>query len=514
MQRRSKVAMTEESIASVYEKETQASFTDNLTGVYNHGFFLVTLEREIHRCRRQWRPLSLAMVDMDEFALRNVRMGVMACDRILKDVAGVIQSIVRSADLVARYSGDRFAVVLLEAGPSEAREVGERIRAAVASFTGADPTVSVGLSSLTEGVAASRDELIREAFDALKEAKLRGKNRTCVFKPNGSHPGVDVQRILVVDDDALNQKLMEGLLLPHGYDVHKVASGSEALYIMAREDIDLVLLDVMMPGMDGFEVCRAIKADAETRMTPVILITALDDVETKIRGIEAGADDFITKPPNREELTARVKSLLKLKKLNGNLTSMENVLFSLAKSVEAKDRYTQDHVDRVCELAVAIGKEMRMSTGDLEALRFGATLHDIGKMGIPEGILNKPGPLDERERAVIETHPDIGHRICLPLKKNLGAALEVVRHHHEKLDGSGYPDGLVGEAIPMVARIVAVADIFDALRTDRPYRGALPLERALGILNEEVSQGKLDRDVVKRLIGLVLTEKPHCAGLR
>lgn len=130
----------------------------------------------------------------------------------------------------------------------------------------------------------------------------------------------------------------------------------------------------MMPGLDGFDVCRAIKAEEETRMTPVILITALDDVETKIRGIEAGADDFITKPPNREELTARVKSLLKMKRLNGNLTSMENVLFSLAKTVEAKDRYTQDHVDRVCEIAIAIGKEMDMSDTDLEALRFGAVL--------------------------------------------------------------------------------------------------------------------------------------------
>ncbi len=508
-----KEPMTEKSIEAVYEKETESSFKDSLTRVFNHGFFLVTLEREIHRFQRHGRPLSLAFFDLDEFALRNRRLGVMPCDRILKNVAEVIQSNVRSADLVARYSGDRFAVLLVETGPRQARDVAERIRSAVASLAGGDLTVSVGMSALANGTPKSRDDLIREALSALKEAKLRGKDRTCVFKADAPRLGAGVERVLVVDDDLLNRKLMEGLLRPHGYDIQTVATGSEALYVMAREDIDLVLLDVMMPGLDGFEVCRAIKAEEETRMTPVILITALDDVETKIRGIEAGADDFITKPPNREELTARVKSLLKMKRLNGNLTSMENVLFSLAKSVEAKDRYTQDHVDRVCEIAIAIGKEMGLPEMDLEALRFGATLHDIGKMGIPEEILNKPGPLDERERAVIETHPDIGHRICLPLKRNLGAALDVVRHHHEKLDGSGYPDRLSGDAIPMVARIVAVADIFDALCTDRPYRKALSLDRAFAILEAEAAQGKLDRDVVKRLIGLVSTEEPHFAGL-
>jgi putative two-component system response regulator len=314
--------------------------------------------------------------------------------------------------------------------------------------------------------------------------------------------------VLIVDDDPLNRKLMQRLLRVHGYEIYTAANGSEALYIVTREDIDLVLLDVMMPGIDGFEVCRAIKKDEETRRTPVILLTALEDVETKIRGIEAGADDFITKPPNREELTARVRSLLKMKRLNGNLTSIENVLFSLAKTVEAKDRYTQDHVDRVCEIAVAVGKEMAMPDTDLDVLRFGAALHDIGKMGVPEEILNKPGALDPTERAIIETHPEIGYRICLPLKRNLGGALDVVRHHHEKMDGSGYPDGLRGEEISIAARIVAVADIFDALRTDRPYRRALPLRKAREILEMEASAGKLDRDVVKCLIDLFCADNP------
>jgi putative two-component system response regulator len=267
--------------------------------------------------------------------------------------------------------------------------------------------------------------------------------------------------------------------------------------------VDLIILDVLMPEMDGIEVCYALKGNEATRMIPIILITALHDMDTKIRGIEAGADDFIPRPVNEVELLARVKSLIRLKKLNNNLTSIENVLFSLANTVEAKDISTQGHIERVSNLAVMLGKKMELPAPKIEALRFGGMLHDIGKLGIPGELLNKPQPLDSEENELMKRHPEIGYKICLPLKKVLGPALDIIRHHHEKLDGSGYPDGLQGNAISLEARIMAVIDMYDALITDRPYRKGLSKERVLEILHQEARDGKVDRDVVKHLTAIV-----------
>jgi putative two-component system response regulator len=315
--------------------------------------------------------------------------------------------------------------------------------------------------------------------------------------------GEDEPRVLVVDDDRRNVKLLEGYLLPQKYDVLKAYDGEEALTLLGKSDIDLVLLDIMMPGLDGYEVCKRIKARESTRFIPVILITALDDTEAKVRGYEAGADEFITKPANREELLARTHALIRVRELNRNLISVESALVSLANAVEAKDNYTLGHTRRVANLAVALGKRLQMSDKETFALRLGGILHDVGKIGIAEEILNKPGKLEDHEWEAMRAHPEIGYQICLPLKATLGIALDVIRHHHEKLDGSSYPDGLKGEEISLAARIMCVVDIYDALVTERPYRKAMPKEKAITILQEEVSQGKLDRVVVNELKDLV-----------
>ena len=504
--------MSDKTITAEYEKEDGLPFSDSLTGLFSHGFFLVYLEQEMHRLERDGQPFSLAIVDIDGFGLHNARYGAVHGDRTIKEVAGIIRSNTRRGDLVARYSGDQFALMLMGGNPDQTWKAAERIRVSVEENTGGELTVSIGLAAPSTGPAAEKGALIRHSFEALKQAKIRGKNRVYWFKPKEKSLPAARSRILLVDDEPLNLKLMEGLLGPCGYELYRAENGREALYIINNVDIDLVLLDIMMPGMDGFQVCRSIKANDETRMTPVILITALDDVETKIKGIEAGADDFIARPPNKPELIARVKSLLKIKMLNSNLTGIENVLFSLANSVEAKDSYTQGHVDRVSAMALSIGKRMRLSPTELEALRLGGALHDIGKMGIPEEILNKPGPLTEKEWAVMKTHTDIGYKICLPLKKNLGKALDVIRHHHEKLDGSGYPDGLRGSEISITARIMAVADIYDALSTDRPYRKAMSKSKALEILREEMMEGKLDQVPVECLIDIVSEEELNTAA--
>jgi putative two-component system response regulator len=295
------------------------------------------------------------------------------------------------------------------------------------------------------------------------------------------------------------------MLRPLSAQLMKAVNGEEALRAVDAMSVDVILMDAMMPLMDGFEACRRLKSNAATRMIPVIMVTALDDTESKVRAIDAGADDFVTKPANRIELLARVKALGRTRRLNDNLVSVESVLFSLANAVEAKDSYTEGHVKRVGNLAVQLGRVMGLPAADLEALRVGGMLHDIGKIGVPDSVLNKPGPLNEEEWQVLKAHPVTGYRMAEPLRPVLKGALEVIRHHHEKLDGSGYPDGKKGEEISTVARVMAVSDIYDALVSDRPYRKGMAKEEALSILQKEVDGGRIDGVVVANLAALLST---------
>ncbi|MBI2001674.1 MAG: response regulator [candidate division NC10 bacterium] len=309
-------------------------------------------------------------------------------------------------------------------------------------------------------------------------------------------------RILVVDDDALIRQFLEDQLTGEGYLVSTAREGEEALAKVAAEPPDLILLDVMMPKVDGFEVCRRLKSDERTILIPVVMVTALTATDQRIKGIEAGADDFLSKPYNRLELFTRVRSLLKLKRHTDELENAETVLFSLALSVEAKDPYTNGHCDRLARYSVALGKSLGLHAEQLKALQRGGVLHDLGKIGVPESILLKPGPLNEVERAVVREHPAIGERICKPLK-TLRTVLPIIRHHHERWDGSGYPDGLAGEAIPLTARIMQVADIYDAFTTERPYKRALTQEEAIALMREETAKGWWDLRLVEAFIGLI-----------
>jgi putative two-component system response regulator len=339
--------------------------------------------------------------------------------------------------------------------------------------------------------------------DAYLHAVAAGGNRVFFFERpkrrlTGSKP-----RILVVDDEVQILKLLSAQLAPQGFELLTATSGEQALELARGIDIDLVILDVLMPGMNGFEVCRRIKGNEATRLLPVILLTALQDSESRLKGIKAGADDFISKPANREELFARTRSLIRVKRMNRDLISLENALISLANAVEAKDNYTLGHTQRVSTLAVSLGSGMGLDEVDLQALRLGGILHDVGKIGVPEYVLNKPGPLSQEEWEIMRSHPELGHKICLPLIESIGSALDVIRHHHEKLDGSSYPDGLKESSISLVARIMTVVDCYDAMITDRPYRAGMAKEKALTILREEARRGLLDGQVVGALERLV-----------
>jgi putative two-component system response regulator len=489
-------------LAEQYENKIGVTFTDRLTGLYNNGFFQISLEYALKRFERYDNKFSIALIDVDSFSHFNMSHGPLEGDLLLKEVAGIIKNNCRDVDLAARYAGNLFAVIVTESNSQQAQAAAERIRHDVEKkFEGAS-TVSIGLACCPDDATNSR-LLINKANEALTKAKLHGKNSIYYFEKETQSESKKLPTILIVDDDARNLKLLEGMLFSVKCELIKATNGIDALSIVEKNNVDLVLLDVMMPEMDGYEVCRQIKSSEATRLIPVVLVTALNDTEARVKGIEVGADDFITKPPNKTELLARTKSLINLKKLNDNLASIEYVLFSLAKTVEAKDEYTQGHVERVSKLAITLGKKMRLSEEEMEALRYGGILHDIGKIGIPGNILNKPGPLSPEEWEVMKNHPVAGYNICLPLKKNLGYALEVIRHHHEKLDGSGYPDGIKDEEISTAARIMAVVDIYDALVTDRPYRKGMPLDKAIEILSEEANNEKLDPMVVNYLIEIV-----------
>lgn len=310
------------------------------------------------------------------------------------------------------------------------------------------------------------------------------------------------ETILVADDNEANRELLTELLKAEGYEIVAAADGQQALEQMSSDSIDLALLDVMMPHRTGFQVCQAVKGKPETRLIPVVLLTSLNSDADRIHGIMCGADDFLTKPVNKHELLARVHSLLRLKQFTDELDNAEHVLFSLALSIEAKDPYTEGHCDRLSKYSVALGEKLGLTEDLRVALRRGGLVHDIGKLAVPESILLKPGPLTPEERKIMEQHTIEGERICAPLR-SFRHVLPIIRHHHEKRDGSGYPDGLKGEKIPLTARILQITDIYDALTTDRPYRKALPPEEAFAIMREEVKRGWWDPSLLKELEELV-----------
>lgn len=268
--------------------------------------------------------------------------------------------------------------------------------------------------------------------------------------------------ILVADDDDVNRELLSDILIGEGYKVVWAEDGDQALHTISTRTVDLALLDVMMPGKTGFDVCQSIKSNSETRFIPVVLVTGLTSVDERIRGIRSGADDFLSKPVNSQELLARTRSLLRLKEYTDELENAETVLFSLALSIEAKDPYTKGHCDRLSAYSEALGERINLPQEQCVALRRAGVVHDIGKIGVPEHILIKQSSLTDAEWAVMKEHPVTGERICSPLK-SFRLVLPIIRHHHEKLDGSGYPDSLKGDEIPLTARVLQITDIYLSL---------------------------------------------------
>ena len=310
------------------------------------------------------------------------------------------------------------------------------------------------------------------------------------------------QTILVVDDNEANVELLDAYLTAYGYDVITAMDGESGLEKTYAEMPDLLLLDIMMPGLSGYEVCKRLKEDEKTRFIPIVMITALTEMDDKIKGLDVGADDFLSKPFNKLELMARVRSLLRLKTLHDELESSEDIICALALAIEAKDTYTKGHSERVANLSRDLAVEVGFPPVMQAKLHKAGVLHDIGKIGLREAVLHKEGSLDSNEYEEVTSHPKTGAIICEPLK-SISDIIPMIRHHHEWFNGSGHPDGLKGEGIPLGAKIISIADTYDAMTSARPYRDAMKREKALDIMKSEKDSGQWDPDLLTSFLKMM-----------
>jgi len=304
------------------------------------------------------------------------------------------------------------------------------------------------------------------------------------------------RRILIVDPSSTNRRVLREMLRELGHQVIEAKSTTEALSLISRDAIDLALVDLLAPEVGGPALCRVLRSHAATHLVPIILITDAPDADKESIGIAAGADDFLVRPMRTRVLRARVQSVLRRKSVLDSMDEAEAVLFSLAQSVEARDPALGQHCQRLALLSSTLGVAMGLPAPDLIALHRGGYLHDIGKVAVPDSILFNPGRLSEEEWRVMKEHPVRGEQICSGMK-SLKSVLPIVRHHHERCDGSGYPDGLRREEIPLLARVLQIADIFDGLTRERPYKPAYTSEYSLQIIQEETAAGWRDPLVVE-----------------
>jgi putative two-component system response regulator len=316
--------------------------------------------------------------------------------------------------------------------------------------------------------------------------------------------GQNAPVVLAVDDQPLNLELLHEYLSATGCKLVTASSGVAALEAIRRVGPDLVLLDVVMPGLDGIEVCRRIKADPVNRLLPVVLVTSLSSVSDRVRALEAGADDFLTKPIDRHELMARVLTLMRTKEIYDKLDDAEHVMAAFAKVVEAKDGGTEAHVERVGRAARALAEAAGMSRVEMDLVYFGGVVHDIGKVGVPDALLLKPGPLNPDELIQMRRHVLVGVEIARELR-SAANVVPIIKHHHERFDGTGYPDGLVGADIPRMAMVVSICDAYDAMTSDRPYRAAIPSGVAIAELRRGAGM-QWDPDLVGRFLSHVMQE--------
>ncbi len=312
--------------------------------------------------------------------------------------------------------------------------------------------------------------------------------------------------ILIVDDQEIILKLLEETLRSEGYAVRVAYNGLDALDEVQRQKPDLIITDMLMPKMNGNDMVAKLKESADTRLLPVIMLTGLFDFENKVRALEIGVDDFLGKPFNRIELITKVRALLKTKTYIDQLENAETVIFSLALAIEGRDPYTNGHCHRLSDYGTKLARKIGLPEHEIDAVRKGGVIHDIGKIAVPDGILLKPGKLTPEEYDIMKIHPEAGENICKPLK-SLAPVLPIIRGHQERWDGTGYPDKLAGTTIPITARVIAIVDFYDALMTVRPYKRALDVKQALEIMSKETQEHKWDPNLMRVFQDMIINEE-------
>jgi putative two-component system response regulator len=315
-------------------------------------------------------------------------------------------------------------------------------------------------------------------------------------------PGLTEPNILIVDNEDINRWLLRATLKSSPYRILECRKASEAMDLLESDRVDLIVLDLMLPEVSGPELCRWLKSNRKTHLIPVLMLTSVQGVENEIAGISSGADEFLIKPIHPAVVRTRVRAMLRNKALIDSLEEAETILFALAQAVEHRDKFTGMHCQRLATLSVMIGEALHLPKRDLTSLYRGGFLHDLGKISIPDSILFKPGPLTAEEWDVMRSHTIRGEQICQPMK-TLAPVLPIIRNHHERWDGTGYPDGLKGEETPLLGRILQVVDVYDALTTARSYKPAYTRDAAFKIMEQEVERGWRDPSLVPLLIRMV-----------
>jgi len=307
---------------------------------------------------------------------------------------------------------------------------------------------------------------------------------------------------MVVDDEPAVAEVLGRLLAKEGYSVDVFNGGQEALDALPTVKPHVVLCDVNMPGITGIEVCRRMKQDPDYRLTPVVMVTGQAQRDARLEGLDAGADDFLAKPVDPQELIIRVRSLVRIKRYTDDLDSATSIIIAMALLIEARDGTTEGHCHRMANYATALGRALSLGEEDLQALHRGGFLHDIGMLAIPDSVLKKSGPLDPGEFELMTSHTTVGDSLCGTLR-SLESVRPIIRHHHERYDGSGYPDGIAGDEIPLVAQITGLVDVYDAVTTRRPYKGPHSPQEAIDILRGQVARGWRRADLVDAFAQLV-----------